>query len=152
MSYKVTSAHEEGGERVYSVNTEAFLGDKDGHVRALRLHEVQLRDGRFEKVEGTDHEIPAQLVLLAMGFLGPEQPGLLQDLGVELDPRTNVARGDDFQSSVPGVFVAGDMGRGQSLIVWAIAEGRSCAAEVDRYLMGDTALPRIIDPTDRPLT
>jgi glutamate synthase (NADPH) small chain len=151
MTYKVTSAHEEGGERVYAVNTECFLGDDDGHVRALQLHEVELVDGRFQKVEGSDQEIPAQLVLLAMGFLGPEQGGLLEQLGVELDPRTNVARDDRFASSVEGVFVAGDMGRGQSLIVWAIAEGRSAAAEVDRYLMGETALPRIIDPTDRPL-
>ena len=120
-------------------------------MRALRLHEVQLVDGRFVKVEGTDREIPCQLVLLAMGFLGPERGGLLEQLGVELDARTNVARDDRFATSVDGVFVAGDMGRGQSLIVWAIAEGRSAAAEVDRYLVGDTALPRIIDPTDRPL-
>ena len=152
MSYKVTSAHEEGGDRVYAVNTECFLGDDDGNVRALRLHEVEMHDGRFEKVEGTDREIPAQLVLLAMGFLGPEPGGLLEQLEVELDPRTNVARDDRFATNVDGVFVAGDMGRGQSLIVWAIAEGRSAAAEVDRYLMGDTALPRIIDPTTRPLT
>ena len=151
MTYKVTSAHEEGGERVYSVNTECFLGDDDGRVRALRLHDVELVDGRFGKVEGTDREIPAQLVLLAMGFLGPQRAGLLEQLGVELDTRSNVARDDRFAASVEGVFVAGDMGRGQSLIVWAIAEGRSAAAEVDRYLMGDTALPRIIDPTDRPL-
>jgi glutamate synthase (NADPH/NADH) small chain len=151
MTYKVTSAHEEGGERVYAVNTECFLGDDDGNVRALQLHEVELVDGKFQKVEGSDQEIPAQLVLLAMGFLGPDQGGLIEQLGVELDPRTNVARDDRFASSVDGVFVAGDMGRGQSLIVWAIAEGRSAAAEVDRYLMGDTALPRIIDPTDRPL-
>ena len=151
MSYKVTSAHEEGGDRVYAVNTECFLGDDDGQVRALRLHEVELVDGRFVKVEGTDREIPCQLVLLAMGFLGPEREGLLEQLGVELDARTNVARDDRFATSVDGVFVAGDMGRGQSLIVWAIAEGRSAAAEVDRYLVGDTALPRIIDPTDRPL-
>jgi glutamate synthase (NADPH/NADH) small chain len=151
MSYKVTSAHEEGGERVYSVNTECFVGDDDGHVSGLRLHEVELRDGRFEKVEGTDAEIPCQLVLLAMGFLGPQKEGLLEQLGVELDPRTNVARDASFATNVPGVFVAGDMGRGQSLIVWAIAEGRSAAAAVDRYLMGDTALPAIIAPTDRPL-
>ncbi len=151
MVYKVTSAHEEGGERVYAVNTEQFLGDDGGRVRALQLHEVEMVEGKFQKVEGSDQEIPAQLVLLAMGFLGPEQGGLLEHLGVELDPRTNVARDDRFASSVEGVFVAGDMGRGQSLIVWAIAEGRSAAAEVDRYLMGDTALPRIIDPTDRPL-
>jgi glutamate synthase (NADPH/NADH) small chain len=151
MSYKVTSAHEEGGERVYAVNTECFLGDDAGRVRALRLHEVEMVDGRFIKVEGTDREIPCQLVLLAMGFLGPPREGLLEQLGVELDPRTNVARDDHFATNVEGVFVAGDMGRGQSLIVWAIAEGRSAAAEVDRYLMGETALPRIIDPTDRPL-
>jgi glutamate synthase (NADPH/NADH) small chain len=152
MSYKVTSAHEEGGERIYSVNTECFLGDDDGHVRALRLHEVQMVDGRFEKVEGTDREIPAQLVLLAMGFTGPEKGPLLEGLGVDLDPRSNVARDEAWATNVPGVFVAGDMGRGQSLIVWAIAEGRSCAAHVDRWLMGDSALPAIIAPTDRPLT
>ncbi len=151
MSYKVTSAHEEGGDRVYSVNTECFLGDDDGTVRALRLHQVELKDGRFEKVEGTDEEIPAQLVLLAMGFLGPQQSGLLEQLGVELDPRTNVARDATFATNVDGVFVAGDMGRGQSLIVWAIAEGRSCASSVDAWLMGSTALPSIIAPTDRPL-
>ena len=115
------------------------------------MHEVELVEGRFEKVEDTDTEIPCQLVLLAMGFLGPRQEGLLEQLGVELDPRTNVARDARFATTVDGVFVAGDMGRGQSLIVWAIAEGRSCAAEVDRYLVGDTALPSIIAPTDRPL-
>jgi glutamate synthase (NADPH/NADH) small chain len=152
MSYKVTSAHEEGGERVYAVSTECFLGDDDGAVRALRLHEVEMVEGRFEKVEGTDRELAAELVLLAMGFLGPEPDGLLDQLGVALDPRTNVARDHQFATNVPGVFVAGDMGRGQSLIVWAIAEGRSAAAEADRFLMGDTALPRIIDPTDRPLS
>ena len=110
-------------------------------------------DGRFEKVEGTDFELPCELVLLAMGFIGPERGGLLEQLGVELDPRSNVARDDRLATNVDGVFVAGDMGRGQSLIVWAIAEGRACAAAVDRYLMGDTALPRPIDPTDAaPLT
>ncbi len=152
MTYKVTSAHEEGGERIYAVNTECFLGDDDGTVRALRMNEVQMVDGRFEKVEGTDTEIPCQLVLLAMGFLGPEPEGLLTELAVELDPRSNVARDADFATNVPGVFVAGDMGRGQSLIVWAIAEGRSAAAAVDRHLMGGTALPAIVAPTDRPLT
>ena len=151
MSYKVTSAHEEGGARVYAVNTECFLSDDEGRVRALRLHDVELVDGRFEKVEGSDREIPAQLVLLAMGFLGPQKTGLLDQLGVELDTRSNVARDARFATNLPGVYVAGDMGRGQSLIVWAIAEGRSAAAEVDRHLMGDTELPRIIDPTDRPL-
>jgi glutamate synthase (NADPH/NADH) small chain len=151
MSYKVTSAHEEGGERVYSVNTECFVGDDEGRVSGLRLHEVQMVDGRFEKVEGSDRELPAQLVLLAMGFLGPDDSPMLQQLGVERDPRSNVARDVSFMTDVEGVFSAGDMGRGQSLIVWAIAEGRSCAAHVDRWLMGDTALPAIIAPTDRPL-
>jgi glutamate synthase (NADPH/NADH) small chain len=149
--FKITSAHEEGGERVYSVNTECFVADADGNVAGLRAHEVRLSDGRFEKVEGTDFELPCELVLLAMGFLGPQQEGLLEQLRVELDGRTNVARDDNYMSSEPGVFVAGDMGRGQSLIVWAIAEGRACAAGVDRWLMGDTLLPAPIPPTARPL-
>ncbi len=151
MTYKVTSAHEEGGERVFSVNTECFLGDDDGNVRALRAHEVEMIDGKFEKVEGSDFELPAERVYLAMGFLGPEHNGLLDDLGVEYDERSNVKRGDDWMSSLDGVFVAGDMGRGQSLIVWAIAEGRSCAAAVDQWLMGDTVLPSPLRPTDRPM-
>jgi glutamate synthase (NADPH/NADH) small chain len=151
MIYRVASAHEEGGERMYSVNTECFLGDDDGNVRALRAHEVEMIDGKFTKVEGSDFELPAERVYLAMGFLGPEHNGLLDDLGVEYDERSNVRRGDDWMSSVDGVFVAGDMGRGQSLIVWAIAEGRSAASAVDRYLMGDTVLPAPLRPTDRPM-
>jgi glutamate synthase (NADPH/NADH) small chain len=151
MIYRVASAHEEGGERRYAVNTECFLGDEDGNVRALRAHEVEMRDGRFEKIEGSDFEIPAERVYLAMGFLGPQHEGLLDNLGVDYDERSNVKRGDNWMSSVDGVFVAGDMGRGQSLIVWAIAEGRSCAAAVDQYLMGDTVLPTPVRPTDRPM-
>jgi glutamate synthase (NADPH/NADH) small chain len=151
MVYRVSSAHEEGGERMYSVSTQAFLGDDDGRVRALRLVEVEFVDGRFTPVEGSEREIPAQLVLLAMGFTGPERGPLLQQLGVELDARGNVRRDDAFMSSVPGVFVAGDAGRGQSLIVWAIAEGRSCAAAVDRWLTGASVLPAPIAPTARPL-
>ena len=153
MLFRVASAHEEGGDRVYAVSTSEILGDDDGRVRALRLHEVRMGERGFEKVEGTDREIPAQLVLLAMGFLGPQPEGLLEQLGVETDARTNVARDGRFMSSVPGVFVAGDAGRGQSLIVWAIAEGRSVAHEVDAYLMGkESRLPRPVNPTDRPLT
>jgi glutamate synthase (NADPH/NADH) small chain len=147
--YRVSSAHEEGGERVYAVSTERFLGDHDGKVRALRMHEVIFANGKFEKVEGTEVELPCELVLLAMGFVGPERPGLLADLGVALDARGNVARNAGWETSVPGVFVAGDMGRGQSLIVWAIAEGRSAAAAVDRHLMGFTDLPAPITPTRR---
>jgi glutamate synthase (NADPH/NADH) small chain len=151
MIYRVSSAHEEGGERVYSVNTERFVDDGNGNVRALLVHEVVMKDGRFEKVEGTDREIPADLVFLAMGFVGPEKGSWLEQLGVEFDARGNVARDDEYQTNVPGVFVAGDMGRGQSLIVWAIAEGRACAAGVDRHLMGSTTLPAPIPPTARPL-
>ena len=151
MTYRVSSAHEEGGDRVYAVNTERFLGDDDGRVRALKLVEVEMRGGRFEPVEGSEREIPAQLVLLAMGFLGPEKPGLVEQLGVDLDERSNVKRDKHFMSSVPGVFVAGDAGRGQSLIVWAIAEGRAAANGVDQWLTGSSQLPRPINPTDRPL-
>ncbi|PRX98537.1 glutamate synthase subunit beta [Allonocardiopsis opalescens] len=151
MLYKVTSAHEEGGERVYSVSTTAFRGDAAGRVRSLALTEVVRTDKGFEPVEGTEREIPAELVLLAMGFTGPERPGLLTDLGVELDARGNVVRDKDYATTVPGVFCAGDMGRGQSLIVWAIAEGRAAAAAVDRRLTGDTLLPAPIPPTARPL-
>ncbi len=152
MIFRIASAHEEGGERVYAVGTSEFLGDEDGHVRALRLQEVELVDGRPTVVEGTMREIPAQLVLLAMGFTGPEPDGVVAQLDVELDERGNVRRDDDFAATVPGVFVAGDAGRGQSLIVWAIAEGRACAAAVDRYLTGATSLPSPIRASERPLT
>ncbi len=152
MVYRVASAHEEGGDRRYAVNTVEFTGDADGNVATQRLVEVTRdENGRFVPVEGTEHEIPAQLVLLAMGFVGPEKGPLIEGLGVELDPRGNVARDANFMTSVPGVFSAGDMGRGQSLIVWAISEGRAAAAGVDEYLTGRTVLPRPIDPTDRPL-
>ena len=151
FTYKVSSAHAEGGERIYSVNTERFVGDGAGRVRGLAIHEVELIDGRFEKVPGSDRELPADAVFLAMGFTGPERNAWLDELGVQFDGRGNVARDDDYMSNVPGVFVAGDIGRGQSLIVWAIAEGRSAAAGVDRYLMGETKLPEPIAPTARPL-
>ena len=149
LMFRVSSAHEEGGDRVYSVNTEEFTGH-DGKVTGLRGHEVKMAGGKFEKLEGTDFEMEADLVLLAMGFVGPEREGLLDDLSVEITDRGNVARDAEFATSVPGVFVAGDMGRGQSLIVWAIAEGRAAAAGVDRYLMGNTALPSPIKPTAVP--
>ncbi len=151
MILRVSAAHEEGGERVYSVSTQEFVGDDDGNVRALRLVEVESRDGRFEPVPGTEREIPTQLVLLAMGFTGPEQGDLVEQLGVALDERGNISRDADYMSSEDGVFVAGDCGRGQSLIVWAIAEGRACAAGVDRYLTGSTSLHAPVRPTDRPI-
>ncbi|GLY34119.1 glutamate synthase [Amycolatopsis sp. NBRC 101858] len=151
MIYRVSSAHEEGGERMYAVNTQEFLGDDAGRVRALKLVEVRNEGGKFVPVEGSERELPAQLVLLAMGFLGPQKKGLIEDLGVELDARGNVARDKAFKTSLDNVFVAGDMGRGQSLIVWAIAEGRSAAAGVDAYLTGRDVLPAPIAPTDRPI-
>ena len=151
LVYRVSSAHEEGGERFYSVNTERFIDDGNGNVKALLLHEVSFDDGKFEKIEGSERELPADLVFLALGFVGPEKGSWLEELGVALDERGNLKRDDDYMSSVAGVFVAGDMGRGQSLIVWAIAEGRACAAGVDGYLMGSTSLPSPIPPTARPL-
>ena len=151
MVYKVTSAHAEGGDRMYSVNTEEFLDDGNGRVRALRLHEVEFVDGGFQKIEGTDQEIPADFVFLALGFTGPEKGSWLDQLELEYDQRGNVSRDDRYMSNQPGIFVAGDMGRGQSLIVWAIAEGRAAAAGVDEYLMGATRLPAPIPPTARPL-
>jgi glutamate synthase (NADPH) small chain len=152
MIYRVSSAHEEGGERLFSVSTQQFLGDADGRVRGLRLVQVVFEGGKFVPVSGTEQDLPADLVLLAMGFVGPEKGTLLEELGVEYDQRGNVARDASFMTSVPDVFVAGDMGRGQSLIVWAIAEGRSAAAGVDRYLTGRDVLPASIAPTERPLS
>ena len=154
MTYRVSSAHEEGGERVYAVNTECFLGT-DGRLRALRAHEVEQKivDGRmvFDKIEGSDFELDCDFVFLAMGFVGPQRAGLLEQLGVELDERGNVRRDEHFATNVEHVFVAGDMGRGQSLIVWAIAEGRSAAHHVDAFLMGSTQLPVAIEPTSAPM-
>jgi glutamate synthase (NADPH/NADH) small chain len=151
MIYRVSSAHEEGGARVYAASTREFLGDAAGRVRALRVVDVAGPARGFEPIPGTERAVPADLVLLAMGFTGADRAGLLDDLGVAMDARGNVARDAAYATSVPGVFVAGDMGRGQSLIVWAIAEGRSAAAAVDAYLMGTTALPAPIPPTARPL-
>ncbi|GAA2477465.1 glutamate synthase subunit beta [Streptomyces thermolineatus] len=154
MTYKVTSAHEEGGERVYAVSTTHFEGDEDGNVQFLHLVEVEFKDGKFEPRAGTERRIPAQLVTLAMGFTGTDRKnGLVEQLGLELDNRGNIARDGNYATNVDGVFVAGDAGRGQSLIVWAIAEGRSAAKAVDAYLTGaPSTLPAPIRPTDRPLT
>ena len=154
MVYRVSSAHEEGGEREYAINTSEFIG-RDGRVSALRTHRVEqvFTEGRmsFEPIEGTEQEFAADLVLLAMGFTGPERNELIDGLNIDLDARGNVTRDGEYQTSVDGVYVCGDMGRGQSLIVWAIAEGRSCAAAVDRKLSGSTHLPAPIAPTAVPL-
>jgi len=151
MIYRVSSAHEELDQRVFSVSTEEFIGDGNGNLKALKIVETQMVDGKFQPVPGTEREIPADFAFLAMGFTGTEATPLFEQLEVELDDRTNVKRDDSYQSTSEGVFVAGDAGRGQSLIVWAIAEGRSAAAAVDTYLEGDTQLPAPIAPTARPL-
>jgi glutamate synthase (NADPH) small chain len=143
--FRVSSAHEEGGERVYAVSTQRFSGTADGRVQTLHAVNVEQKqkDGRmvFEPVPGSEFELKADLVLLAMGFVGPQTSGLLADLGVDLTARGNVARDGKWMTNVPGVFTAGDMQRGQSLIVWAIAEGRSAARAIDEHLMGASKLP-----------
>jgi glutamate synthase (NADPH) small chain len=143
--FRVSSAHEEGGERLYSVSTQRFVGDDQGRVRALQAVQVEVvrADGRvqFVPVAGSEFEIPADLVLLAMGFTGPRRDGLLEGFGVGLTDRGSVARDGRWMTNVAGVFTAGDMQRGQSLIVWAIAEGRSAARAIDEYLMGESQLP-----------
>ncbi len=142
---RVSSAHEEGGDRIYSISTKQFVGE-DGVLKKLDVVDVEMKrsdDGRmsFEDIPGTEREMNADFVFLAMGFLGPERKGMIEELGVELTERGNVQRDEEWMTSVPGVFTAGDMQRGQSLIVWAIAEGRSCARAVDMYLMGESDLP-----------
>ncbi len=143
--FRVSSAHEEGGERLYSIATQSFSGDAAGRVTTLHAVRVEVINsgGRmeFRNVPGSEFTLNADLVLLAMGFTGPETPGLLTSLGVKLTDRGNVWRDERWMTSVPGVFTAGDMQRGQSLIVWAIAEGRSAAKAVDEYLMGRSVLP-----------
>ena len=155
MIYRVSSAHEEGGQRDYAINTTEFIGDSEGNLAALATIRVEqsFQDGRmrFDPVPGTEEEIAADLVLLAMGFVGPERGPLIEQLGVELDARGNLARDGRWATNVEGTYVCGDMGRGQSLIVWAIAEGRACAAAVDAYLTGSTDLPAVVEPTSMPL-
>jgi glutamate synthase (NADPH) small chain len=143
--FRVSTAHEEGGERFFSISTDRFTGDEQGRVSALSTVRVEMKmmDGRaaFVPVDGTELELRADLVLLAMGFVGPERGAMLTELGVRLTDRGTVWRDQNWMTSVPGVFTAGDMQRGQSLIVWAIAEGRSCARGVDAFLMGESSLP-----------
>ena len=146
--FRVSSAHEEGGIREYSINTKRFLGE-DGHVRALETVHVEMKtdNGRpqFVEIPGTEKVYPADLVLLAMGFVGPRTKGMLEQLGVELDAMGNVKADADKRTSVAKVFTAGDMTRGQSLIVWAIAEGRHAARSIDEFLMGASDLPRPLE-------
>ena len=151
MIFRVSSAHEELDNRIFAVSTEEFLGDGAGNLRALRIVESELIDGKFQSIPGSERELPADFAFLAMGFTGPEKSALTDQLEVKLDDRGNIARDSSFQTSEEGVFVAGDAGRGQSLIVWAIAEGRSAAAAVDMYLMGETQLPSPIETTTKQL-
>jgi glutamate synthase (NADPH/NADH) small chain len=151
MIYRVSSAHEETDNRLFAVSTEEFLGDANGNLRALKIIETKFVNGKFESVPGTEKEIPADFAFLAMGFTGPEKSSLIDQLEVALDTKGNIARDENYATNVDGVFVAGDCGRGQSLIVWAIAEGRSAASAVDTYLTGDTQLPYPIAPTARPM-
>jgi glutamate synthase (NADPH/NADH) small chain len=150
--FEVQTAHEEGGERMYLASTVEFLGNEAGEVRALRVAETEYRDGRRVPKAGTEREIPADLVLLALGFTGPERSTVDDQLRLQFDGRGNFERDGMYETSEAGVFVAGDAGRGQSLIVWAIAEGRAAASAVDRYLEGETQLPFPVRPTDRALT
>src|SRR5712692_7686522 len=139
MQLRTESSHEEGGQREWAIATTRFVGDEHGNVK--QLHAVRVGPPpKFEPIPGTELTLDVDLVLLAMGFLGPVRNGMLDQLGVKLDARGNVAVGEDWMSSVPGVFAAGDMRRGQSLVVWAISEGRKAARAVDQYLMGETRL------------
>jgi len=151
--FRTASAHEEGVERVYSVSTKRFIDDGNGNVKALELITVEMKNdnGRvsFAEVAGSEQQLPCDLALLAMGFVGPEKPGMLEQLNIELDDRGNVVCDQNWMTNVEGVFTAGDMQRGQSLIVWAIAEGRSAAQAVDTYLMGESELPAPVEPSSR---
>ncbi|HET8796027.1 MAG TPA: glutamate synthase subunit beta [Arthrobacter sp.] len=149
--FEVASAHEEGGERTYLASTVEFLGE-DGVLKAIKVAETDFVDGRRVPKPGTEREIPADLVFLSLGFTGPESEGLAAQIDAAFDERGNVERDGYYMTTTDGVFAAGDAGRGQSLIVWAIAEGRACAAAVDKYLMGSTRLPAPVSPTDQSIS
>ncbi len=149
--FEVASAHEEGGERTYLASTVEFLGE-DGVLKAIKVAETEFVDGRRVPKAGTEREIPADLVFLSLGFTGPESEELAAQVDAAFDERGNVERDGYYMTTTDGVFAAGDAGRGQSLIVWAIAEGRACAAAVDKYLMGSTRLPAPVSPTDQSIS
>jgi len=165
MVFRTSSAHEEGGERVFAVSTQEFHGapatdpqsvpsagaSPSGDVHALTIVEVEPDGPGFRAIPGSERQLRADLVLLALGFTGPETAPLAEQFGISVDARGNLRRRADYSTDAPGVFVAGDAGRGQSLIVWAIAEGRAAAAAVDSFLMGESALPRPIPATARPM-
>ena len=150
--FEVSTAHEEGGDRSYLASTTGFTVDEHGAVTGLKVARTEIRDGRRRPAPGTETVLPATLVLIAMGFTGTQEQGLLSDLGVELTSRGTIVHDGEWATSAPDVFTAGDCARGQSLIVWAIAEGRSCAAAVDRHLMGASSLPAPVSPGEKPVT
>jgi len=139
MILRTSTSHEEGCERQWSIVTKEFIGDKEGNLKALKIVEVEWKGNSFKELPGTEKEIPCELALLAMGFLHPQHTGLLDQLGIDYDERGN-AKCNNYQTSVEGIFSAGDMRRGQSLVVWAISEGREAARAIDNYLMGHTSL------------
>lgn len=150
--FEVSSSHEEGGERKFLASTVEYVGDESGQVRSLRVATTEyLSDGRRVPTPGTEQDLPADLVLIAMGFTGPETDNLGRGMDLPLTPRRTFARNDEYATQIPGVFVAGDAGRGQSLIVWAIAEGRAAAASVDTYLRGASELPVPVAASAAPL-
>ncbi len=144
FTLKTTSSHEEGVERNWSISTKEFVTDEEGNLKALKTVEIEWikEEGipRLQEIPGTEKEWPCDLALLALGFTGPEKT-LSEQLGLQVDERTNIKADDNYQTNVPNIFTAGDMRRGQSLIVWAISEGREAARSVDEYLMGATELP-----------
>ncbi|MDN5655260.1 MAG: FAD-dependent oxidoreductase, partial [Kocuria sp.] len=149
--FEVASAHEEGGERNYLASTVEFVGE-NGQVTGIKIAETEYReDGTRGPKEGSERIIPADLVFLALGFTGQDSEAIAEQAGAELDRRSNVSRGEDYMTNVPGIFSCGDAGRGQSLVVWAIAEERACAAAVERHLVGSTLLPEPVAPSDRPI-
>jgi glutamate synthase (NADPH/NADH) small chain len=148
MIYRVSSAHEEGGERDFALNTQRFSGDEAGNVK--KLHAIRLewemngsRPTKMKEIPGSEFEIDCDLCLLAMGFLHPEHPGPIEQLGLKTDPRGNVVADANYMTNIPGVFAAGDLRRGQSLVVWAISEGRQAARGTDAFLMGHSDLPAL---------
>ena len=147
MTLKVSSSHEEGAERRWAVATKSFIGDEKGNLKALQIVDLEWKSGsngqpaQFTERAGSEREIPCELTLLAMGFVHPQQNGLLNELGVDFDERGNVKASEkNYQTSIPKVFTAGDMRRGQSLVVWAISEGRECARKVDEFLSGGSSI------------
>lgn len=152
LLFEVSSAHEEGGDRSFLASTTGFVADAEGAVRGIRVARTRIQDGRRVPTPGTEHELPAQLVLIAMGFTGPGGEALTEALGVTRHRRGTIEHAATWETSAPGVFTAGDCARGQSLIVWAIAEGRAAAAAVDAHLMGSSALPVPVHPSASPIT